>query len=672
MSYTNFKYKLCSLTGTLLILTLFHPLYGEAPDTTKIYSIGEVVVNERYNTTEVRASAPTQILSSKDLKNLNTLQVSDAVKHFAGVTVKDYGGIGGLKTVSVRSLGAGHTAVGYDGIALTDCQTGQIDIGRFSTENVDMITLNNGQGDNIFQPARMFASASVLNINSLTPIFDEKKTLNAKVSLKGGSFGLINPALILEKKISSRWSLSLNSEWMSAKGDYPFTVHYGTNAGDSTSREKRNNSEVKTFRVEGGIYGRFSDSDTWRLKAYYYHSSRGLPGAVIYNNPYSAQHLWDRNFFAQTQYKREISPLFAFQAAGKYNRSYQHYLDPGKEDNEYYQQEYYLTASLLYRAFEHFSLSLSTDGSINTFSANSYQFAFPVRYSWLSVLAAKYANDWLNISASLLATLIKEDTEVGKCAGNHQKLSPYASISLKPFSSQEFRIRFFYKKIFRLPTFNDLYYPRVGNPDLKPENTTQYNLGLTYAKNIAHWFPRLTLTADAYYNQITDKIIAVPNKNIFIWSMMNLGKVDIKGIDISGEMSFDLGKEILLSLSGNYTYQRALDITDKDNKSTYKHQIAYTPRISGSGSVGLETPWLNLTYTFVATGHYYALGQNIEENNCPGYSDHNLSAGRDFQFGKFTVGAKAELLNILNNNYEVVRNFPMPGRSFRITLSVKY
>src|ERR1035437_3258130 len=122
-------------------------------DSTKTHNIQGVTVTEKYPDPEVRSSAPLQILSAKNIEGLNVLQVSDAVKYFSGVTVKDYGGIGGWKTISVRSLGGNHTAVSYDGITLTDCQTGQIDLGRFSMENVDMISLNSGQSDNIFQPA---------------------------------------------------------------------------------------------------------------------------------------------------------------------------------------------------------------------------------------------------------------------------------------------------------------------------------------------------------------------------------------------------------------------------------------------------------------------------------------------------------------------------------------
>ena len=108
-------------------------------DTTHVYIIPEVIIANPYQTKELRSATPTQVFSRKDLERMQALQISDAVKHFAGVSVKDYGGVGGLKTVSLRSLGAEHTAVGYDGIAITNSQTGQIDIGRYSLENVDQL-----------------------------------------------------------------------------------------------------------------------------------------------------------------------------------------------------------------------------------------------------------------------------------------------------------------------------------------------------------------------------------------------------------------------------------------------------------------------------------------------------------------------------------------------------
>ena len=651
-------------------------------DTARTYYIPEITVSDIYQTREVRSTAPLQIFSKDALKNLNALQVSDAVKHFAGVTVKDYGGIGGLKTVSIRSLGAQHTAVGYDGITLTDCQTGQIDLGRFSLDNVDQLSLSNGQSDNIFQPARFFASAGILNIQTLTPRFEDGKHTNISASFKTGSWGLVNPSLLLEQRISRKWTVSANGEWMSSDGHYPYTLYYGNEEGDLSSREKRKNTDVQTFRAEAGLYGNFSDKEQWRLNAYYFQSSRGLPNATTFYYTHSSQRLWDKNTFIQSQYKKEFNRQWVFQTSAKWNWSYQRYLDPdykgstGEIENSYYQQEYYLSGSVLYRLLNNLSFSFSSDGSINTMNANLNDFAHPTRYSWLTAFAGKYVNNWLTLSASALATVIYEQADKGGSAGNHRKLSPYVSASFKPFDKEEFRIRIFYKDIFRLPSFNDLYYGETGNNKLKPENARQYNIGLTYSKDVCPFLPYLSATVDAYYNKITDKIIAYPTKNLAVWSMRNLGSVEIKGIDVTGSVSLQPCEKLRINLSGNYTYQQALDVTNPDPASeegrTYKHQIAYTPRVSGSGQVGIETSWVNLSYSFLFSGKRYAVGQNIAANRLDSYSDHSISASRDFRIKKVTTSLSVEMLNIMNKNYEIVKSFPMPGRSVRATFSVRY
>lgn len=223
--------------------------------------------------------------------------------------------------------------------------------------------------------------------------------------------------------------------------------------------------------------------------------SRGLPNATTFYYDFANQHLWDKNTFVQSQYKKEFNRKWAFQASAKWNWSYQRYLNPdyassaGKEDNSYYQQEYYLSASALYRVLDNLSFSLSTDGSINTLNANLTDFAYPTRYSWLTALAGKYVNEWLTFSASALATVTNEKVQQGTKADNHRRLTPYVSASFKPFRSEEFRIRFFYKDIFRLPNFNDLYYSRVGTRDLRPESTRQYNIGITYSNLSVHFCP---------------------------------------------------------------------------------------------------------------------------------------------------------------------------------------
>jgi len=648
-------------------------------DTAQIHKIREVTVTEKFISSEVRSSSPLQVLTSKSIEGLNAMQVSDAVKYFSGVTVKDYGGIGGLKTISVRSLGGNHTAVNYDGITLTDNQTGQIDLGRFSLDNIDMISLNNGQSDNIFQPARLFASASVLNIRTLSPVFLNDKRINGKASMKAGSFGLVNPSLWLEGKINRNLSATFSGEWLSSDGEYPYTLHYGQSAKDSTSKEKRQNTDVHNLRLEGSLYASFSDKENLSIKGYYYQSERGLPGPTIYynNESSSKQRMWDNTFFTQVHYEKEFSRYWSFQSNAKFNSGYMHYTDPtylnidGILESTYRQTEYYGSSSVLFRALENLSFSASTDGALTTLSSGEQDFAFPERYTWLSALAAKYVTNQVLATASVLSTEVRETVKNGNAAPGQSKLSPYLSISIKPFKRSDLRIRMFYKNIFRLPSFNDLYYFHVGNNNLKPEKTNQFNIGLTYDLSINNWLPLLTLTLDGYHNGVKDKIVAYPNKDTFSWTILNYGKVAIDGLDLTAETTLQPWKKVGILLGSNYTYQRALNVTSPSDGG-YDNQLPYTPRISGSEKAGIITPWITVSYSLLWSGHRYAVNQNYAENSLPAYSDHSISFSRSLQCKCGLLHMNLEILNLLNSNYEIVKWFPMPGRSVRATVSLKF
>ena len=677
-SFSRFKCKI-SISLVCAYLTFNTIFAQEKVDSTKTYSISEITVTESFRNSELRSTAPLQILSSKKIEQLNVLQISDAVKYFSGVTIKDYGGIGGLKTVSVRSLGANHTAVSYDGITLTDCQTGQIDIGRFSLENVDMLSLNNGQSDNIFQPARLFASSSVLNIRTVPATFPKNKYVTGKISMKLGSFGLLNPAIWVATKINSKLSATLSTEWLSANGEYPYTLNYGTHSTDSSSSEIRKNTDVKNLRIEGTLFGNFSEKESGYLKAYFYQSERGLPGATVFYNleSFSKQRLWDNTFFTQAHYQKEFSKEWVFQMNGKFNSGFLHYLDPTylnsdeKLENKYLQQELYGSLSLLYRAFDHLSFSASSDIAYTNLDADLTDFSYPTRWTFLSNIAAKYVTNRVLVTANLLATILNENVKIGTTNQHYKKLSPYLSLTVKPFEKEDFRMRLFFKNIHQMPTFNDLYYPVVGNRDLKPENANQYNIGVTYSTSIEKWLPLLTLTLDGYHNDIKDKIVSFPNKNTFGWTTLNLGKVSIDGLDFTAETALKPCTKFAVILGTTYTYQRALNLTNPTDRD-YKNQIPYTPRISGSGKIGLETPRLNLSYAMLWSGHRYALFQNYAENRLPGYSDHSLSASKDFSTKGGLWHVNLEVLNLLNENYAIVRYFPMPGRSFRVSCSYKF
>ena len=211
----------------------------------------------------------------------------------------------------------------------------------------------------------------------------------------------------------------------------------------------------------------------------------------------------------------------------------------------------------------------------------------PKRMASQSVLAVQYKDSRFTATGSLLGTYITDKVEQGEKPDDKRRLSPAVSLSWRPFSESTLRIRASYKDIFRVPTFTDLYYLRMGNTNLKPEETSQYNVGVTWSSSCGDWLRHFSISADGYYNTVKDKIVALPT--MYVWKMMNMGEVDIKGVDVNLSTQFRLPLRMSLFLASTYSFQYAVDVTDPEAKN-YKDQIPYTPRHSGTVSVTLENP----------------------------------------------------------------------------------
>ena len=151
-----------------------------------------------------------------------------------------------------------------------------------------------------------------------------------------------------------------------------------------------------------------------------------------------------------------------------------------------------------------------------------------------------------------------------------------------------------------MPTLNDLYYTFIGNVKLNPEYTTQYNVGVTYSKSFNGILRILEIQADGYYNQVRDKIVAMPTSNFFRWTMVNLGKVKIKGIDIAANAGWRFGTQWSIDTRINYTYQKAQDYTSTDDLY-YKGQIPYVPLHNGSAVINAGYRNWELNYSFICT-----------------------------------------------------------------------
>lgn len=291
------KYLLLS-TAILSLIPL--EAFGDTPLDTLSRQLDEVVVTARKPADDI---IPAQTLSGKELHRLNSNSVADALRYFSGVQVKDYGGVGGIKTVNIRSMGTNHTGVVYDGVELGNAQNGQIDLGQFSLDNIEALSLYNGQKSEILQPAKDFGSAGTIYMRTRTPFFNEGETYHARATIRTGSFDLLNPSALVELKLGKRVSASLSAEWVNSSGKYKFRYRRVNPAGELAydTTAVRQNGDINATRIELNTHGTLN-SGSWNFKVYNYNSERGVPGAIVNNVWRRGERIWDTNSFAQGRY----------------------------------------------------------------------------------------------------------------------------------------------------------------------------------------------------------------------------------------------------------------------------------------------------------------------------------------------------------------------------------
>ena len=624
--------------------------------------LDEVEVSAQRVPVTTRTAAPTQVMDAIKIEQQGALQLSDAVKQMAGVVLKDYGGVGGMKTVSARGLGSQFSTVTIDGVAVDNSQNGQVDLGRFLTGNAAYVSLSQGQVQQPLLSARAYAAGNVLNLETAEPQFHYGESTNLKLGMELGSFGLMNPTARWEQKWGKRLRTSLWSSFLKSDGNYPFTL-YGQKA-------IRQHSAMRMFITDGDLFYTFAKDNTLTAKVHYMRGMHELPGEVVLYNPLSAQSTHEEALFAQVKWKVEREK-WKWQLLGKVQRSYDQYEDSAAlgyrnnyMENHYLQHEGYLSGSSVWSPLGWLELSASADGDLSHLQSNLAYRNDVLRSSLMAVAAARLHSKHWEANAHLLGTAVTDRVNDLDTTPTYRCLSPYAALMWSP--NLHLTLRYFYKETYRVPNFSELYFFLSTPRNLRPEQAHQHNIGISWVTN------HLTATVDGYFNRVVDKIVAKPGYNMYYWTMENLGLVHILGVDATGSGQWTVGSGQVFSFQLNYSFAHAVDMSDPTDEKTYGHQIRYTPRHSGGGNLRWENRWVNLGATAMVVGHRYTYAQNNISTRLPAYCDLGLSADRSFELGKGTFRVRVQVLNLLDTQYEVVKDYPMMGRNYRLAITYDF
>ncbi len=628
----------------------WHALASSADNTAldTVHILNNVIV-----TAQRRPLATAQDLSGSELQALSSTSIADALKYFAGVQIKDYGGLGGLKTVNVRSLGAQHVGVYIDGIRINNAQNGTVDLGKYSLSTLESVSLYNANKLDRCQSASEFASGATVYLRTRRPQTDSLSVMGAT-----GSFHTYKGRLTAQMNRGG-WGGFIDGEYLKTKGDYPF--RYKSEYEDTVGR--RRNSDIEYYRIEGALFKK-----GFSTHLYCYVSERGVPGGIVrrLSDKYvNVGREWDVDWFAQASWSHQFSQAHQVLFNGKYTQEYLRYCtdypdnqNTARVNNHYWQKDAYASAAYAFTPWRWISLNIGYDARMSWLQADLKNFHTVRRLDQkvVAALQAEYAN--VRLAASLLYQHYRDHTVTN--AGAAEPLKKFTPSVTLGYSLSGFYFRAWYKKIFRVPTLNDLYYTQVGNRNLKPEYTRQYNLGLEYHYNKSLW--SASAQVDGYINRITDRIVCLPLKGTYSWSMLNYGETYCRGLNatLQGRYSpYQWNFSLLTSL----TWQRDINKTDPESAS-YNQPICYSPKLSYgiTGIVGWKM--ISLTTSVLHVGERMWSYADPEDVLAP-YNNIDMKLTGTWKW----LTASFEINDLLDEQYEHVPRYPMPGRSFTFSLT---
>lgn len=611
--------------------------------------------------------------SNLEIQNSANDDLGTILSRMSSVTLKDYGGVGGLKTISVRGFSATHTGVLIDGLIQENSQTGSINLGNIRSENVGNVGFWIGSPNDRSLPVKANSYASTINITPYESLNDYRKT-KVKTSLNYASFNTLEPFFGLNQKYgkSGKNRFGLNFRYLYSEGNYPYTFENGNQILEG----ERGNSLVRS--ALGNISGshQLQKGDlSYRLS--YMNENKGLPGAIIlYDSTISQQRLANQDFSGQLKYYLE-EDIWSALGFFKYSYSQTDYTDPnflnstGGIEDQYWVNSYYGGVNFSIKAARRLEFLLGVDETYTTLVSNKNTLSNTWRSDLKAMVGINYLVWRIKIQANGIFTYLT-DNNSGVQSFEAIKLNPFISFGIYPIKNSLLHFRVFYKNSLRPPTMNEMYFNQIIK-DVQPEIAHQLNIGTTYKITTWKFFEYMTVGFDFYKNFVRNKIVLIPTQNLFIWSVQNVGKVDITGLDFSLSFKTNEKKNFRLFWDLKYSLLLAQDVSDPDSK-TYKNQLPYTSKDNFSTLFGIEFFDFGLSWQINYGGPRYALTENIEANELPSFLINDLSLYYNFRFkeNKHLLRIKVDVRNILNEQYVMVKSFPMPGINFNVKLVYEF
>ena len=577
------------------------------------------------------------VLTEKDLQKMNVDWVIDALRKLPDLYVKQLGGIGKQASVFLEtSTKSGDILVMIDGIKVNSPTTGDFDFSSLSVNEIERIEIIKGPQSTLYGSEAM---SGVINI--ITKKGKGKPKID--LSLYGGSYGTYKPAF--------------NFSGGTKELDYRITTYYFKTDGFSAYAKGKEDDGYKQAFFSGKFGFRPSEKLEFEFMGRYFYDRSELDFGIDENLSPCKD---DKNYVQKRHHSlisgkvkidftsnweqiltfSKVKEIYNTKDPDDLFRWYSSKITPeiylfDWQNNLSFFKKIFLTFGAEYRKEEgKYESSLSYDKDVEN--------------------TAIYLNTKLKLweNKVILNGGIRYD--------NHQTFGEkitYKIGALYTLTSYGLRLKANYGTAFKAPTLNALFWPNtgwsMGNPNLKPEESWAWNIG--FEKDFNFFNTPTTFSFSSFYQKYKNLINWVEIAPWF-YKPQNIDKASIKGF----EAHLNLNITSNLNLTAGYTY---LDTEDKKTKKYLVYKPFHKFSVIGEYSLGKFSFLADYTYT----GKRYADKEN--KRDLKAYSLVNLSA--TYRLNP-NLNFFARIDNLLDTNYEEVKDYGTPDFSFYLGIRFSY
>ncbi len=637
--------KLKTISANIFIL-LFIANLATASDSAKYKTEEITVLGNRGIISTSLLPGFVQTMNREDILNSNGSDLSDVLRKFAGLNIREYGGGASLGTISMNGCGSENTLILVDGARLNSPQNNTFDVSLFSKENISRIEVLSGGMSSLYGSDAM---AGVINI--VTGRAAENNTsfsLNASV----GSFGSTIFGLSGSQNFGGLSAfVSLSSE----KSDNDYEYYFGK--GVQKELKRRKNSSYSRRFLDANITYLLKSQTKLGYKLSLSDADRNLPGIETGSEPSNAvqtDNMW-RNLISADH---QVSKSFSISGLLTFSNDLSKYSDKIFAESYFKNLQTGVTGKTTYSAgdftvnagAEFFSYSLESN-QMTTLSRRNQYSAF--------VTAEKDIAEGVRIFPSARFDNL---SDIGE-----SPLTGSVGLNITPAFLQGLFVKARIGNNFTAPSFNSMYWNPGGNPDLKPENSVSFSSGAGIELPLFS-----SATAELSYTKINadNKIIWLLSSSGY-WEPMNVRQVSSNEIILLLSAEQSAAKNIMVNgdVSFAFTYAKKSAPDFEGDRSTGK-QLPYIPTFTSKASLNARTGKLRAGLFYQYVGSRFTNAANTAELNPVSLLDANLEFGIDLKGVDLT--ARLEGNNLTNENYEMIAGYPMPLRNFVFKIKLEY